>query len=288
MARGRFISRSLGTSRKFGRLNEADDGMFAQALYPLLVVNSDDFGRQSGDAYTVKYAVWPTAARDEAAFEHALQALEHVGLVRRYVAEGETVLQIVDFDAHQTGLRKRTKSRFPDCPEVPDVSGNFRESPAASGNRPEIPPEEKRREQKGREQQRARKETHEERTVQEPRFDRFWEVYPRQEARASAFAQWCELGPDEAFAAQIAHAAGQYAASSGVQRSLTEGRVEFIKTPTNWLKEGAWMDWPATPAARAGPKRCRHRPRCVDDVACTARATEERNRPPTAPMSVSA
>jgi hypothetical protein len=266
--------------------------MFAQALYPLLVVNSDDFGRQSGDAYTVKYAVWPTAPRDEATFESALHALERVGLIRRYYAAGETVLQIVEFDAHQTGLHRRTKSRFPEAPEVAEDSGKFWEPPADSGNVREIPSEEKRTELNGRERKRAAKETHEERTAQElrsasdgdtlprERYERFLAAYPIREDTLAAWEAWCALGPpDETFADQIIAGAEQYAASHRVRHALDRGETQFIKSPPNWLKAGAWMDQQAT-SVRAGPKSCRHQPRCVDAVACTARATAERDRPP--------
>src|SRR5690242_8188982 len=106
MARGRLISRSLGSSRKFAALQKQAGklGEFAQVLFPLLVSTSDDWGRQSGDAFTVKHAVFPTSPRREDEFVAALTAMHYVGLIRWYEADGGQVIQIVDFDVHQPNL----------------------------------------------------------------------------------------------------------------------------------------------------------------------------------------
>ncbi len=120
-----MISKSLGTSsRKFAQLRSDNPavGLFAQALYPLIVVSSDDFGRQQADAFTVKHSVWSTAPEDENAFEAALQALHVVGLIIRYSVNGSVYLQVVDFEGHQQGLHKRTESKFPPPPEIPGDS----------------------------------------------------------------------------------------------------------------------------------------------------------------------
>jgi hypothetical protein len=129
MARGRMVSKSLGSSRKYAALlTEAGKlGEFAQVLYPLLVVNADDFGRQSGDAFTVKHAVFPTSPRRESDFEIALRAMVAVGLIHWYLSNGEQVVSIVEFDRHQQNLSKRTKSRFP---EFQGTSVNFPEIPS--------------------------------------------------------------------------------------------------------------------------------------------------------------
>ena len=141
MARGRIISRSLGSSRKFSELLGIAGklGEFAQALYPLVVVSADDFGRMAGDAFSVKFDVFPTCPRSETDFDTALTAMHHVGLVIRYQHEGVSYLQIKDFERHQAGLHKRTHSRFP------EPSGKF----------PELPLEEKGTEEKGTEETEA-------------------------------------------------------------------------------------------------------------------------------------
>lgn len=134
-----MISKSLSTSRKFAKLGNE----FAQILYVLIVAHADDHGRQSGDAFTVKHQVFPISPRSEEEFAAALLNLEACGLIELYPHDDEMVMSIVNFDDHQSGLHKRTKSRFPDS------SGKFPETPGNSGNPPEIPSEEKRTELKG-------------------------------------------------------------------------------------------------------------------------------------------
>src|SRR4051812_47242883 len=110
MARGRLISRTLGSSRKYAALIDVAGklGEFCQTLYPLIVANSDDFGRMAGDAFTVKHAVFPTSPRKEPDFIAALLALHRVRLIHLYTSEdGMQVLQIEKFKEHQPGLSKR-------------------------------------------------------------------------------------------------------------------------------------------------------------------------------------
>lgn len=137
-----MLSKKISTSKKFAVVGSAA-GEFPQLLYTLLMPHCDDFGRQPGDAFTVKHEVFPTSPRSEDEFESALVALEVSGLIQRYAVDGQQVIQIVKFETHQQGLHKRTGSEFPEPP--PTV-------PGSSGNPPEIPSELKRTEQKGTEQ----------------------------------------------------------------------------------------------------------------------------------------
>jgi hypothetical protein len=133
MAQRRMISRNLGSSRKFHAVNvrcgKLED--FSQALFPLIVVNADDFGRLEGDAFTVKHKVFPVSSRTEEDFETVLQAMCAVGLIRFYEVGGNRYLEIVNFDREQPGLHKRTKSDYPDPPED---FGKFQEFPGNSRN----------------------------------------------------------------------------------------------------------------------------------------------------------
>lgn len=137
MARGRMISKSLSTSEKFAALvNVAGDlAEFCQALYPLIVTHSDDFGRLQGDAFTVKMMCFPASPRPMDAFVTALQHLHAVDLIVWYDVEGKRYIQIEKFERHQQGLHRRTRSAFPRVPGI-------------SGNEPELLGQEKRRELK--------------------------------------------------------------------------------------------------------------------------------------------
>ena len=118
MAQRRLISRSLGCSRKFLALqSEAGKlGEFAQLLFTLLVVSSDDFGRQAGDALTVKLSVLPGSPRREVDFEKSLLAMHKVKLIQLYSDSGNRFIQIVNFRREQPGLKPSLKSRYPDPP----------------------------------------------------------------------------------------------------------------------------------------------------------------------------
>ena len=123
-----MLSKSLSTSEKFASLVQRAPEMFefCHALYPLLVSHTDDFGRLQGDVFTVKHQCYPASPRSLDEFASALSVMHDVELLIWYAVSGKKYLQIPKFEAHQSGLHKRTKSAFP---RVPDVSGNVPELP---------------------------------------------------------------------------------------------------------------------------------------------------------------
>lgn len=122
-----MISKSLSTSQRFASLADAGElGEFCQGLYMLIVAHADDFGRLQGDPFTVKHLCHPSAKRDEKAFSTALEVLDRARLVEWYEVAGRRYLQVVDFEQHQSGLHKRTKSKFPKCQ---GKNGNSRKFP---------------------------------------------------------------------------------------------------------------------------------------------------------------
>jgi hypothetical protein len=109
-----MISKSISTSRKYAALYSVSPELaeFCQSLFPLLVVHSDDDGRQAGDSFTVKHVVCPTSPRSVQDVDAALRALECVGLIERPETASGPVVQIVKFSEHQPGLRRTgTKTR---------------------------------------------------------------------------------------------------------------------------------------------------------------------------------
>ena len=124
MARGRMISRTLGSSRRFSALaNEAGAlTCFARLLYVLCVTHADDFGRMEGDPFTIRHRVFPIAPESEQEFATALQALDTVGLISWYDVGDRKIIEICQFQEHQQGLHRRTQSKFPDPPGQTPVS----------------------------------------------------------------------------------------------------------------------------------------------------------------------
>lgn len=123
-----MISKSLSTSEKFAGLVSSAPGLaeFCHALYPLIVTHTDDFGRLQGDPFTVKHQCYPASARSLDEFAAGLQAMHDIELLIWYPVGGKRYIQIVQFERHQQGLHKRTRSGFP---RVPGSSGNDEEIP---------------------------------------------------------------------------------------------------------------------------------------------------------------
>lgn len=141
MARGRMISKSVSTSQKFASLVTIDRDLaeFCQTLYLLLIPHTDDFGRLQGDPFTVKSVCHPSSFRSLDEFGAGLDHLQRVELIAWYGVHGKQFIQVRNFENHQSGLHKRTKSRFP---RVPGISGNVQE----------VPTQEKRTKEKRREE----------------------------------------------------------------------------------------------------------------------------------------
>lgn len=148
MAEKRMVSKVISISKKFNiSLNEH----FSRLLYLLLIPHSDDFGRLSGDPYKVKALILPMMS--DVTWEQvkeSLVKLHNSKLIIWYESDEEMYIQIINFEEHQQGLHKRTRSKFP-------------EPPKASQKFPEIPSEGKgielnRTEEKGREEEGKRRE----------------------------------------------------------------------------------------------------------------------------------
>jgi hypothetical protein len=221
MARGRLISKSLGSSRKFHALLGAGGklGEFCQVLYPLLVVNTDDFGRMQADAFTVKNVVLPSSPRPERDFDKALDVIADVGLIARYEVDGSIYLQVHEFDLHQPNLHKRTSSRFPDGP---GTSGNFRTN-LRELNLTESNPEPR---------------TVPAAQADDPRFAVFWEAYPKKKAKADAQRAWDKRRPNDELLAEMLRALEHQKRSPDWQKE--SGR--YIPLPASWLNGARWTD----------------------------------------------
>lgn len=233
MARGRLISRSLGSSRKYHALLGAGGklGEFCQVLFPLVIANTDDFGRMPGDAFTVKNVVLPTSRRPEHDFEQALSVMHTIGLIVRYVADGAIYLQVNKFDEHQPNLTKRTKSKFPEVPEDSGISlkvlSNITESNLTEFKRTESNPEENPEPARG----------------AAVLFDTFWAAYPKKRKRDDAKRAWDKRRPDSVLLTVMLRALERQRQSPDWQRQ--SGR--FIPYPASWLNAGQWTDEDVAP-----------------------------------------
>jgi hypothetical protein len=230
MARGRLVSKSLGSSRKFHALLGAGGklGEFCQVLFPLIVANTDDFGRMPGDAFTVKNVVLPSSPRPEKDFEAALRVIADVGLVRRYEAEGAIYLQVDKFDEHQPGLHKRTRSKFPEPTEIPGTSEIYRANLTQNlTQNPEENPEPN-----------PEPGTALARRVADDLFEQFWLAYPKKKSKEDARRAWSKRRPDAALLEVMLRAIA-------IQRESPDwlkNSGQFIPHPASWLNGARWTD----------------------------------------------
>lgn len=230
MARGRLISKSLGSSRKFHALLTAGGklGEFCQVLFPLLIANTDDFGRLPGDAFTIKNVVLPSSRRPEEDFERALEIIHQAGLLARYVVDDSIYLQIHKFDEHQPNLHKRLTSKFPEIPETPGDSGKLRpnliQSNLTQFKRTQNPE--------------GNPEPCLPALVPVDLFAEFWANYPKKKAKETAQRAWNKRRPNSDLHAVILRALERQKASPDWQKD--SGR--YIPLPATWLNHARWTD----------------------------------------------
>lgn len=127
MANRRMINKSISISLQVNRLSD-----FAKLLFTWMIPHADDFGRLSGEPEVVKALVVPMMKQTSKDVAKALQEMVDVGLIYWYKVDNEQVVQLIKFEEHQTGLNKRTRSKFPGPPEMSngEIPGNSEKFPS--------------------------------------------------------------------------------------------------------------------------------------------------------------
>lgn len=139
MASGRILKTQISLSEQVNDLS-----IHAALLFTWMIPHADDFGRMQGGSRVVKALVVPM--RDDftsSLVDECLNEMNQASLIQRYEIEGFLYIQFPNWEVHQSGLHKRTKSKYPE-PEVDCFPGNSGKFPLEQ-NRTEQ--EEKRREQ---------------------------------------------------------------------------------------------------------------------------------------------
>lgn len=132
-----MISKTLSVSQRFNTVPDTPEvpAEFAQLLFTLLLPHTDDFGRMSGDPFSIKMTVLPASVRPIEQFAAALESLHSVRLIELYEADSAIYLQISKFEEHQSGLHKRTESKLPaPSGKFPELPGNSRSRARAELN----------------------------------------------------------------------------------------------------------------------------------------------------------
>lgn len=147
MAERRMISKVISISEKVNSLS-----LFGRLLYTWMIPHADDFGRLPGSPAKIRALVVPMGDETIKDVEATLHDMATRELINWYEVEGEKYIEISSFDDHQSGLHKRTKSKFPEPseakppekPEKPEENdgtpggdtGNIQNIPGNSGRFP--------------------------------------------------------------------------------------------------------------------------------------------------------
>lgn len=103
MARGRFISNSISTSKKFARLAKNDHRL----MYLMLVPHVDAEGRHDADARILNGQVYTLLGLTTNEIEAGLEDMHAVGLISLYRVKDERYLEITNFHEHNKVRRDK-------------------------------------------------------------------------------------------------------------------------------------------------------------------------------------
>lgn len=134
MANRRMLHKSISCNKRINSLSE-----FAQLLFSWIIPHLDDFGKIDGDPEVIKALVMPMNPRSVNEFEEAIcEIIKKVKSVERYEVEERSILRYTSFEEHQSGLEKRTQSKYPDNPTSKNFSEKTRTSEVTETNRKEF------------------------------------------------------------------------------------------------------------------------------------------------------
>ena len=129
MARGRFISNTLGDSERFcGLQNDTH-----RCAYMLLVTYADAEGRFNADPITLKGKLYTRLDWTTDTVTQALADMHHVGLVNLYAVDGKHYGVIIKFHEHNTIRRKDDGSPKEEAPtRIPAPPDGFESHPGTT------------------------------------------------------------------------------------------------------------------------------------------------------------
>ena len=149
-----------------------------------------------------------------------------------------------DIKAYETKVANGSRGGRPVMNREPEETETNRSKPEITENN-QTEPEESEIYKK--EERRKKKE--EKRDIY---FDRFWESYPRKEAKQTAKKAFEKLNPDEALLQTILEAIERFKRSAQWQ----EENGRFIPHPSTWINQRRWEDEVKGGTGDAGYGRC--------------------------------
>lgn len=108
MAEKRMLSRVISVSEKVNSLPD----IFDMLLFTWMIPHTDDYGRLTGSPAKIKALVVPMLDKTKADIDSSLHRLQSHGVIDWYEADGEKVIQIINFEKHQDGLKTKRASKY--------------------------------------------------------------------------------------------------------------------------------------------------------------------------------
>lgn len=162
-----------------------------------------------------------------------LQQLADTGFIIRYEVDGTEYIQVTNFSKHQNPNMKEKDSEIP---PPPGYDGGEEKAPNKHGT--SMVPTSGKKDDDIEEAPPETKDDTEPTSVQEMRFNTFWEAYPNKKAKQSALKAWKKIKPNTALFEKIMKAIELQKRSEDWQRE--NGR--YIPHPASWLNAGRWDD----------------------------------------------
>lgn len=218
MAKGRMLHRVIVKSKKFLSLKSDS----ARLLYLLMLPFTDSNGRLEGDPDLVNSTIYPRRNDlDDAAIAELLSELRDAGLILWYQADGDWIIEIVNFlDFQYVDRKKEAKPHLPGPGIETGEVVLFNKPPLkiAAAKPKEFDP------------------------APVPKndldFDAFWAEYPKKASKLDAQKAWKQVKklrpPVEEIVAKVA--------ALKKTNKWTKDNGEFIPNPATFLRAGGWDD----------------------------------------------
>jgi hypothetical protein len=224
MARSRLLANKILTSEKLNAIDEGSENLF----YHLLVL-VDDFGRYYAKPKIVRSYCYPLRELSLDVIIKRLDNLESVGLIQRYKNNGETYLEIVEFEKYQKFRSDiKRKEDFPIPTEVCNESDTARNESDTSCNMGKSTVNRNRNEnESGNEKEYT------------PEFESFWKEYPKPKGKRVAFNAWKEHPKKNH--KELILAALNYKVLCNYKKT----EMDYIKEPSGFIRlaKEYWKDY---------------------------------------------
>ena len=238
MARIRYLKPEFFTDEDLAELP-----LETRVTFAGIWCHADKAGRLEYRPKFLKAMIWPYDAVD---MESQLQALSRKPFIRIYTIDGHRLIQIINWEKHQKPHHTEKESVLPPPPPkeeeknlpAPSLKEEEREKGMEKGM--EKQDEGSTRLRNGSVTVKKRLKSTE--VYNCPYFQKFWNAYPKKEAKGKAWEEWKKIFPvpDQNFSVLVQKSICTYKQTE--QWNKDSGK--FIPLPASWLHGRRWDDEP--------------------------------------------